>query len=130
MRYGYSATCPKFADMQKNNSLTLKHHTERYRWRLYKAFQAKDDPKWKKVAQEVGISESCERPPVTEVEVSHEAADELIGAHIQQPRSAPPTPVLEAPRTPTTRAAHFTEICSKCVCCTRRCYGRRGIDGW
>ena len=45
MRYGYSANCPKCADMQKNNNLTLKHHTEKCRWRLYKEFQANNDPK-------------------------------------------------------------------------------------
>ena len=103
MRYGYSANCPKCADVKKNNNLTLKHHTEECRARLYKAFRDNNDPKWRKVAQEVGVAEDYEHPPVTEVEVSHEAADELIGASTQQPDRGP-TPRLPSPGTQTPAA--------------------------
>ena len=79
--------------------------------RLYKEFQANNDPKWRKVAQEVGITENYEHPPVTEVEVSHEAADELIGASIQQPDRGPtpPTPSPEAP-TPAAQTPLFARF--------------------
>ena len=113
-KYGYTKDCPKCADTDAHRPFTGKKHTEICRYRIYSEFERCNDPKHRRVREELGVDDKPhEMPPRDQIDATAPEFQEIlpdkagkgksktVSAEPPTPMPAPPSPAPSyAPTTP------------------------------